>query len=51
MKSILMECSKLRKEKYKMCGSNNKEAPGSRMELNPLLADINRLREWWQVDI
>ena len=32
--------SKLRKEKYKMHGSSNKEAPGSGMELNPVFKDI-----------
>jgi hypothetical protein len=37
MKSFLMKCSKLRKEKYKMYGSRVKGAPGSRMELNPML--------------
>ena len=36
MKSILNKYSKLRKEKYKMYGSNIKEAPGSEMELNAM---------------
>ena len=40
MKSILIKHSKLRKEKYKMCGSSIKGAPGSRMELNPVFKDI-----------
>jgi hypothetical protein len=34
MKNILMQRSKLRKEKYKMYGSNTKGAPGSGMDLN-----------------
>jgi hypothetical protein len=40
MKSILNKHSKLRKEKYKMYGSNIKGAPGSEMELNPVFQDI-----------
>jgi len=32
--------------KIKMYGSSIKGTPGSRMELNPLLKKINRLREW-----
>jgi hypothetical protein len=29
-----------------MYGSKNKGAPGSRVELNPVFKEINRLREW-----
>ena len=36
MKSILNKCIKLRKEKYKICGSSIKGAPRSEMELNPV---------------
>jgi hypothetical protein len=46
MKNILKKQSRLRKEKYKMCGSSNKRAPGSEMELNPVFKEVNRLREW-----
>jgi hypothetical protein len=46
MRSTLIECSKLRKEKYKMYGSSNKGAPGSEMELNPVFKEINTSREW-----
>lgn len=35
MKSLLIRCSKLRKEKYKTFGSKVKGAPVSGMELNP----------------
>jgi hypothetical protein len=35
-----MKRSKLRKEKYKTYGLNIKGAPGSKMELNPVLKDI-----------
>ena len=45
MKRILIKHSKLRKEKYKICCSNIKETPGSRMELNPVCEAINRLRK------
>ena len=31
MKNILIKCSQLRKEKYKMYGSKSKETPGSRI--------------------
>jgi hypothetical protein len=41
-----MKRSNLRKEKYKMYGSNNKGAPGNEMELNPIFKERNRLREW-----
>jgi hypothetical protein len=41
-----MKRSKLRKEKYKTYGSKNKGAPGSKIELNPMFKEINRLREW-----
>ena len=34
MKSILNNCSRLRKEKYKIYGLSLKGAPGSEMELN-----------------
>ena len=37
MKSVLIKHSKLRKEKYKMYGSKSKGAPGSVMELNPIV--------------
>jgi hypothetical protein len=40
MKSALMKRSKLRKEKYKMCGSSNKGAPGSEMKINSMLKEI-----------
>jgi hypothetical protein len=40
MKSILNKLSKLRKEKYKICGSSIKGAPGSKMELNSVFKDI-----------
>jgi hypothetical protein len=40
MKSILMKCSKVRKEKYKMYASTIKRAPRNRMELNSVLKDI-----------
>jgi hypothetical protein len=43
MKSVFMKSSELRKENTKMYGTKNKEAPGSRLELNPLLKEINRL--------
>jgi hypothetical protein len=33
IKSAFIKCSKLRKEKYKMYGSDIKGAPGSRMEV------------------
>jgi len=45
MKSILIQHGKLQKAKYKMYGLSNKRAPGSRMELNPMFKEINRLRE------
>ena len=44
MKSILIKHSKLRKKKYKIYGSSNKEAGGTQ-ELNLVLKEINRLRE------
>jgi hypothetical protein len=46
MMSILIKHSKLRKEKYKMHGSSNKEPPGRKMKLSPVFKEINRLREW-----
>lgn len=46
MKSVLMKRSKLRKENYKMYDSSNKKTPGRAMELNPVIKEINRLREW-----
>lgn len=46
MKKLLIRHNKLRKEKYKMYGSSNKGAPGSRMEVNPVFQEIHRLREW-----
>jgi hypothetical protein len=36
MKSVLFKQSMLRKEKYKMYGSQSKGAPGSGMKLNPV---------------
>ena len=36
MKSSLMKSGKLRKRKYKIYGSCNKGATGSRMEMNPV---------------
>jgi hypothetical protein len=36
MKNISNKHRKLKKEKYKMCGSSIKGAPGSEMELHPL---------------
>jgi hypothetical protein len=38
MKSVLNKCNKIRKEKYQKYGI--KEAPGSEMELNPVVKDI-----------
>jgi hypothetical protein len=35
------------REKYKMSGSSNKGAAGSRMEVNPVFQELHRLREWW----
>jgi hypothetical protein len=35
-KSVLMQRSKLRKEKYKIYGASIEGAPGSKMELNPV---------------
>ena len=46
IKSILIKCSKFRKEKHKLYGSKCKGAAGGRMELNPLFKETNRLREW-----
>jgi hypothetical protein len=43
-KNILNKHSKLRKEKYKMYGSSNKQTPRSEMELNPVFKEINRVR-------
>jgi hypothetical protein len=40
LKNILNKCSKSRKEKYKICGSSIKGAPGSKMEMNPVFRDI-----------
>jgi hypothetical protein len=45
MKSILMKSSKHRKEKYKLCGSQSKGAPGSGVTLNPVFMKINEIRE------
>jgi hypothetical protein len=36
MKGVLMKRNKLRKETYKIYGSNIKGTPGSRMKLNPI---------------
>ena len=44
MKSILIKHSKLKKKKYKIYGSSNKEAGGTQ-ELNLVFKEINRLRE------
>jgi hypothetical protein len=46
MKNILKNQSMLRKEKYKMYGSSNKETAASEMELNSMCKEKNRLREW-----
>ena len=46
MKDVLIKCSKLRKEKYKIYGSSNKRKPGSTMQVNPMFEVIQRLREW-----
>jgi hypothetical protein len=40
MKCILNKCSKLRKEKYEIHGLSIKGAPGSEMELNPVIWEI-----------
>ena len=40
MKSISNKCSKLRKKKYKIYVLSIKRAPGSKMELIPVLKDI-----------
>jgi hypothetical protein len=40
MKSVLIKCRKLRKKKYKMCGSRIKGAQESGMELNPVFKGI-----------
>jgi hypothetical protein len=40
MKSILNNHGYPRKRKYKIYGSNIKEAPGNEMELNPVFKDI-----------
>jgi hypothetical protein len=45
MKNILIKCSKLRKENYKMLGSSNQGTPGSEMERNPVFKEINKLRK------
>jgi hypothetical protein len=45
-KNILIKHSKIKKKEYKMYGSSNKGSPASEMELNPILKEINRLREW-----
>ena len=45
MKSVLIEHSKLRKEKYQIYGSSIRGATGSGMELTPVFKKINRLRE------
>jgi hypothetical protein len=42
----LIKHSKLRIEKYEMCGSSIKGEPGSRMEIFKIFKEINRLREW-----
>ena len=44
MKNILIKHSKLKKKKYKIYGSSNKEAGGTQ-ELNLVFKEINRLRE------
>jgi hypothetical protein len=46
VKTVLMKRSKLRKEKYKMYDSCYKGVPASKMELNPVFKEINRLRGW-----
>jgi hypothetical protein len=42
MKSILIKCHKLRKEKYKIYDQRVNDVPGSRMELNPVFKEINK---------
>jgi hypothetical protein len=39
-----MKCSKLRKEKKKMCSLRIRRTPGSGMELNLVFKEINRLK-------
>ena len=46
VKNILIKCSKLKKKKFKIYGSSNKGALGSRMELNLMFYEIDKLREW-----
>ena len=41
LKSVLIKCSKLRKEKYKMYGSKIKGTSGSGIEVNPVFKDVN----------
>lgn len=44
MKSILVKLSRLKKEKYEVYGSRNKESPGNVMELNSLFKEIRGLK-------
>lgn len=46
LKSILMRHNKPRKGKYTIYHSNNKEALESKMEMNHMFKEINKLRDW-----
>jgi hypothetical protein len=43
MKGVLLKCSNLRKEKCKLYVLRTKRASGSRVEIYPMLKEINRL--------
>jgi hypothetical protein len=45
MNNVLIKHSKLRTEKYKMCGSSSKRTPGSAMELNLCSSILNGIKE------
>ena len=45
IKSVLIKHSKHKKGKYEKCGSSNKRAPESAIDLNPILQEIKRLRD------
>jgi hypothetical protein len=45
MKNILIKCSKLRKEKYKIHGSKSKVAPESGIKLNPCSRIVSGIKE------
>ena len=40
-KNVLIKCSKLIRQRYKIFGSKRKETLGNRMELNPMFKKIN----------